>query len=581
MNLLRTVVSWIGRHILLLLIVLVVIVAFQHLRRALVEFNVAQSSVAAIETVVADVRQEWEAGRKGAADRVRDFEAAANETIEQRISEIDRQLIQISNDPAPAIFTVDLGGLRVDADAAKKQALSNAKKELLLREQAFLKAVLSARTTLGDYERRLRDARKELERRRLEHVTAYGALMQNEHAQRGLIANDPFKFHRIPYTPAYETLQQLRKENRVLRQRNLEAHGAYEAQKRIVELMKSVPGRLPPFAVGPDLPDSVAAPLLDAQSLLQSSLKDNWFGGKLAAIRDDMTKALPMAAAIVLGVILTPLAIKTVFYFVLARIASGRPAIALLPQAEGNLEPQGAAGGDASANVSTVSRAVTLDASNELLVHPEYLQSSPHGSSSQTKLILSGRYWLASLAAGLYAITRMRSESPATVVVSSTRDPLSEIGILLLPAGSALVLQPRYLVGVLQPRDKPLRITSHWRLGSLHAWLTLQLRYLVFHGPVKLIVKGCRGVRVERADEGRSINQAATIGFSANLGYASRRSETFFGYLSGKQPLLHDSFAGAEGKYVYQETPHGSGRTGVTGRGLEGVADAMLKVLGI
>jgi len=100
-----------------------------------------------------------------------------------------------------------------------------------------------------------------------------------------------------------------------------------------------------------------------------------------------------------------------------------------------------------------------------------------------------------------------------------------------------------------------MKITSHWRLGSLHAWLTFQLRYLVFHGPVTLIVSGCRGVRVEPAQAGRKINQSATIGFSANLAYSSRRSETFYSYLSGKQPLLHDSFVGDSGSYLYQEIP--------------------------
>ncbi|MCK7502947.1 MAG: hypothetical protein MZV70_01815 [Desulfobacterales bacterium] len=33
--------------------------------------------------------------------------------------------------------------------------------------------------------------------------------------------------------------------------------------------------------------------------------------------------------------------------------------------------------------------------------------------------------------------------------------------------------------------DRPMQITRHWRLGSLSAWLTLQLRYIVFHGPAK------------------------------------------------------------------------------------------------
>ena len=118
-------------------------------------------------------------------------------------------------------------------------------------------------------------------------------------------------------------------------------------------------------------------------------------------------------------------------------------------------------------------------------------------------------------------------------MISATADPLSEVGVLALPAGCAIVLQPRSLVGVLQPRDRPLRITSHWRLGTLHGWLSLQLRYLVFHGPATLIVKGCRGVRIERAGDGRRINQAATLGFSANLRYSTTRAATFFPYLPG------------------------------------------------
>lgn len=224
---------------------------------------------------------------------------------------------------------------------------------------------------------------------------------------------------------------------------------------------------------------------------------------------------------------------------------------------------------------------VRIDADTELLVHPEYLHSTPEAVSSSTAWFLSRRYWVTSFASGLYGVTRMRSDVPETVVLSATRDPLSDIGTVVLPEGAALALQPRHLVGVRQRRDSPLKITSHWRLFSLHAWLTLQLRYLVFHGPVTLVLKGCRGVRVERADAGRSINQAATMGFTANLGYASQRCETFFGYFRGKQPLLHDSFAGAPGWCIYQEMPHAGGRYGVTGRRLEGVTDAFLQAVGI
>jgi hypothetical protein len=118
-------------------------------------------------------------------------------------------------------------------------------------------------------------------------------------------------------------------------------------------------------------------------------------------------------------------------------------------------------------------------------------------------------------------------------------------------------------------------------VASVSAWLTLQLRFLVFHGPVTLIVKGCRGIRVESAAAGRSVNQAATIGFSANLAYSVSRYETFMPYLLGKQELFNDNFAGGPGYCIYEESPHFGKRGGITGRGLEGITDTLMKVFGI
>ena len=58
-------------------------------------------------------------------------------------------------------------------------------------------------------------------------------------------------------------------------------------------------------------------------------------------------------------------------------------------------------------------------------------------------------------------------------------------------------------------------------------------------------MQGCRGVRVEPATGGRAINQAATIAFSANLPYSTRRCETFAAYLFGQKELLNDIFGSA------------------------------------
>jgi hypothetical protein len=185
------------------------------------------------------------------------------------------------------------------------------------------------------------------------------------------------------------------------------------------------------------------------------------------------------------------------------------------------------------------------------------------------------------LAAGLFGLTRIVSASPASIVVSPARDPLAEIALITLPKGSAMVFQPRALVGVIHRFGQPVSMQRYWRLWSLHAWLTLQLRYLVFRGPVTLIVKGCRGVRVDAVDHGRVISQSATLGFSTSTAYSTSRCQTFLPYLTGHAPLLNDRFEGDVGFCVYEEALPADGRKGVFGRGLEGMTDSLLKVFGV
>ena len=122
----------------------------------------------------------------------------------------------------------------------------------------------------------------------------------------------------------------------------------------------------------------------------------------------------------------------------------------------------------------------------------------------------------------------------------------------------------------------PMRISRHWRLGSLNAWLTLQLRYLVFHGPAKLVLKGGRGVRVEAAEEGRVFGQDQLVGFSADLAYAVTRTEPFWPYFFGHQPLLKDRVMAGEGVLIIEEAPLTT-RNGTGRRGLEGMIDAGMK----
>ncbi len=292
---------------------------------------------------------------------------------------------------------------------------------------------------------------------------------------------------------------------------------------------------------------------------------------------------LPIALGILLGLIFVPIGIKLFFYFVVAPWATARPPIRLLPAASGGVSSPSTAAiaADGRGKMSAVSLPVVLAEDQELLIQPEYLQSTSLRARKRTKWLLNARFPFSSLLSGMYMLTRVGPAGAEAVVISATKDPLSEVGIIELAQGAAFVCQPRSLAAVIQDRKNPIRITRHWRLGSLQAWLTLQLRFLVFHGPGQLVMKGCRGIRIESAGGGRLINQAATLGFSANLDYANTRCETFVSYWSGKEDLFNDLFTGDSGVYVYEEMPDLKRTTGITGRGLEGFTDAVLKVFGV
>jgi len=292
---------------------------------------------------------------------------------------------------------------------------------------------------------------------------------------------------------------------------------------------------------------------------------------------------LPLAIGILLGIIFLPVFIKLLLYFVIAPWAAHQPALRLMPSSGGRATSPTEEHwmGSSRTRMSAVSQSIVLGEDQELLVQQGYLQSSSHLAKKQTRWLLQARYPMTSLLSGMVMLTRVGPAGSEPVVVSATRDPLSEVGLLDLAKGAAFVCQPRSLAGIIQDRRHPVRITSHWRLTSLHSWLTLQLRFLVFHGPGQLIMKGTRGIRIESAATGRLINQAATLGFSAHLEYSCTRCETFAAYWLGKENLFNDSFRGQDGVYVYQEMPALNRTVGITGRGIEGFADGMLKIFGI
>jgi hypothetical protein len=326
---------------------------------------------------------------------------------------------------------------------------------------------------------------------------------------------------------------------------------------------------LPGFAVDQQALDVVTKDLSDRLEQAGTAVTANWFARYLRPV----LRVLPVALVVLLSSFAAHLFIKLLFYYVLAPLAARRKPI----QLEAAPAVQGI-----HANASAVSQEIRLEPNEELLILPDFLQSSSTSAIKNARLVLDWSCLWTSIISGMVMLTRIRTSSRDDhVVVSSDADAVSEIALVTIPGGAAMVFQPHGLVGVVYPSATPLKIDRRWRLFSAHAWLTLQLRYLVFRGPVTLIVKGTRGVRVEPAGQGRIISQFATLGFSAHLHYATVRSETFWPYYQGQAPLLQDKFDGANGYYVYDETPRFGKAGGFFSRGLEGLTDAVMKVFGI
>lgn len=489
--------------------------------------------------------------------------AALDERIRGVSAELAAQTAHAADERGELAILLDAGPERYATGlAARYQArLAQA---LLQQELAYLQGLRGQLLALQSRAA----AASELARLHAQHRSAYDRVLRKrqEIAQLGWIEARRME-HPWARSPR---LDKLAAELHQLTAENNRLAAAWRAQAQSLQRMRSV-SALPAFALDERQLDQVLAPLEEQVATARAAVAGHW----LTRIAEPFKRVLPLACAILAMAILGRAAIRAVFYFVLAPLVTRGPPL--------RLERQGGRPADGEGvevlAPSAVSQTLRLRPEEELLVLPAYLQSAPVGAARSTRWLVKGRPW-ASLTSGMALLTCVRSPSPEeAVVLSASDDGLSEIALLRVPPGQALVIQPRALVGLVTRQGHPVDIAWRWRLASLHAWLTLQLRFFVVRGPVTLAVQGKRGVRVQPAQGTQSIRQTATLGFSTGVAYSTVRSEPFLPYLRGQAPLLNDRFGGA-GVYLYDETPGAGNRQGRIGRGLEGLSDALLKLVG-
>lgn len=562
-QLLTAILRFLLRHALQFALFIVILLAGRLLLAEWRAYSAGSEAVAALRQASDSAGSQGAGLAAAATARVNALQKTSQTAIAARLAQVQAQLTALRAQQQPSLFTLPLPDTHTLALHAQDEAARRVEIEVLAQEARYLSALQAA--VKGE------DARHTLARLHAEHVSAYAALQHNLAQRRQLEAQHPVAA-RLPGSDAYAQLSQLEAEGQRLRAINLQAYRAWLAQRA----RTNNAARPAPFAIDNAALAGALAPVQAAITAGEAQLARNWIARWRAPVLD----VVPTAALLVLSAIFLPVAIKAFFYFVLAPLAARLPPLSIARELQAGdaslpLPPRGAS------RISAVSQALLLQPGQQMLIHPAYLQSSPVSSTKRTQWLLDWRFPFTSLAAGMVALTRLHSDVPASVTISASDDPLLEIAVVHLPAGSALVFQPRGLVGLICDANQPLAISSHWRLGSLHAWLTLQLRFIVFRGPVTLIVRGCRGVRLERAGQGRAISQSATLGFSTDVLYSTMRSETFLPYLRGQQALLNDRFDGDNGVYLYEETPRHGKQPGKVGSWFEGFSDAILKVFGI
>jgi hypothetical protein len=563
--LLRGAARWLARHIIIFLLVVLALVAASKIYEAYRNVPELTRRVAQLELQQDQLTTQAASQLAGARARADALGRLERPLLQQRLQQV-RDSISVLDSKRLSHTGFAMEVVRGETDAIARDLGAAFRLQLLRREEAAILAridMLDQQERVGafaGYIRGLNAREAALERNIAEIQRRHPILSRGESV--------PILQH---LQGPWQELSAARAELNTVRTRREQAVQSKAAADR------QLPQSSAAYRGASDMLRNAVPPTQALRSEIEAGrqeLSRNWANRGWLAVRP----MLGWALWIVLLVIFVPPAVKAFWYFLIAPLAARMPPIVIRPDLAGEPIWRGHGGADEG---SGVSRRIVVSAGEELIIRPEYLQSSMNRGRIGSVLVLNRAIPLGSLAVGLVGLTRIRTDNDEAVTISAAHDAFDEVGALSIPAGAGLVLKPRHLIGVLQHIEHPVHIDRVWKIGHLSAWLTLQLRFLVFEGPATLLVKGARGVALEPAAAGRRISGDATMGWSTGLRYSVRRSETFLAYLAGKQALYNDSFEGDRGKFLYEEMPGSRAKGGLFGRGLEGLGDGLLKVIGL
>jgi len=273
--------------------------------------------------------------------------------------------------------------------------------------------------------------------------------------------------------------------------------------------------------------------------------RNHWFAGALLGI----------------GVLVVPMLTRVGWFYVVAPVASSAAPVRLAQSSQrvGLIsQPM------LRCSAATKKLDLVIAPNESLFVRAACLKSYAATTRKRTQIAWKMDSPFISYSAGLWELTRVDGGADgAGVSLWSGEDADRQLVCLELQDHPGLVFRPRHLVGLIH-EPEGLRLRKQWRLGHLHAWCTLQLRYIVLEGTGRAVFWALGGIEALSPGGGKQcVAQDSVAGFDSRLGYSVRRNETFWHYLRGKEPLFDDCFEGYEQYLVSVASEQNRGVVGV------------------
>ena len=279
---------------------------------------------------------------------------------------------------------------------------------------------------------------------------------------------------------------------------------------------------------------ALQAEVADLQERIDAALSTP-LGRVLVVIEEHWRIGLLIGGA----VLLLPLLSRTAWYFLLAPLAARAAPVQLTSNTK--------QGGGFSCSPPVKRLTVELGPGESLFARAACVKDYAAAAGKRTHFMWNWSAPLISYAAGLWELTRVDGgESGCSVSLWRGDDADRQLVVVNLTNHPGLVFRPRHLVGITE-QPGGLRLRRRWRLLSLQAWCTLQLRYIMLEGSGQVVLSALGGIEAASPSTGeRCVSQSAVAGFDSRLQYGVRRNETFWPYLRGREPLFDDRFAGDE-----------------------------------